>query len=213
MAENRVAAVALAGGASSRMGRPKALAPFLGEPLAARVLARLRAQAGAVYLNAAGEEYARLGATLVADAPRWRGAGPLAGVAAALAQAAADGFDRLATAPCDAPFLPLDLVVRLAAASDGAAVAVSASGLEPTFALWPVSAQGAVEAALAEGRASPRAVLDALGAARVTFPAAAGLDPFANLNTPVEFAAAEAAARMLEAAAPAAGRPEFGDAM
>jgi molybdenum cofactor guanylyltransferase len=127
-------------------------------------------------------------------------------VAAALAQAAADGFDRLATAPCDAPFLPLDLVARLAAASEWAAVAVSDSGLEPTFALWPVSAQGMVEAALAEGRASPRAVLDALGAARVTFPAAR-LDPFANLNTPAEFAAAEAVARMQETTAPAAGRP------
>ena len=37
-----------------------------------------------------------------------------------------------------------------------AAVAVSASGLEPMFALWPVAALGAVEAALAAGRASPR---------------------------------------------------------
>ena len=128
-------------------------------------------------------------------------------MAAALAQAAADGFDCLATAPCDAPFLPLDLVARLMAASAGAAVAVSDSGLEPTFALWPVSARGAVEQALAEGR-GPRAALDELGAARVSFPAAvAGLDPFANLNTPEEFAAAEAAARMLETAGPAAGRP------
>jgi molybdopterin-guanine dinucleotide biosynthesis protein A len=207
MAEYRVAAVALAGGASSRMGRPKALALFLGEPLVARVIGRLRAQAGAVYLNAAGEEYARLGARLVPDSPRWRGAGPLAGVAAALAQAAADGFDRLATAPCDAPFLPLDLVARLLAASQGAGVAVSETGLEPTFALWPVSALAAVEAALAQGRASPRAVLDALGAARVAFPAVAGRDPFANLNTPAEFAAAETVAWMLETAAPAPDRP------
>ena len=54
-----VAAVVLAGGASSRMGRPKALVPFLGEPLVARMLRRLRAQADAVYLNARGEDEPR----------------------------------------------------------------------------------------------------------------------------------------------------------
>src|SRR6185437_12095373 len=109
----QVAAVALAGGASSRMGRPKALAPFLGQPLVARVLGRLQPQAGAVYLNASGPQYAGFRAPLVEDFARWRGAGPLAGVAAALARAAEDGFLYVATAPCDAPFLPLDLVARL----------------------------------------------------------------------------------------------------
>ena len=190
----QVAAVALAGGASSRMGRPKALAPFLGEPLVARVLGRLRPQAGAVYLNASGAEYAGFGAPLVADAVRWRGAGPLAGVAAGLARAGADGFAYLATAPCDAPFLPRDLVARLMAAGQGgAAVAVSDTGLEPMFALLPVSALARVEAALEAGRASPRSVLEALGAARVAFPAEG--TPFANLNTPEDFNLAEAAAR------------------
>jgi molybdopterin-guanine dinucleotide biosynthesis protein A len=192
MAEKQtIAAVALAGGASSRMGRPKALAPFLGVPLVARVLARLRVQAGALYLNANSEEYAGFGAPLVPDSPRWRGAGPLAGVAAALGRAREDGYAFLATAPCDAPFLPLDLVARLAAdAGGGAAMAVSATGPEPMFALLPVWALDEVEAALAEGRASPRRVLEGLRAARVAFPSEA----LANLNTPQEFADAEAAA-------------------
>jgi molybdopterin-guanine dinucleotide biosynthesis protein A len=65
--------------------------------------------------------------------------GPLLGVAAALAHARRRGFSLLATAPCDAPFLPLDLVARLAAAlvPSGAPVAVARSprGLEPMFAL------------------------------------------------------------------------------
>jgi len=54
MAENQitpVAAVVLAGGASSRMGASKALLPFAGQPLAARVLTRLKRQADTVYLN------------------------------------------------------------------------------------------------------------------------------------------------------------------
>jgi molybdopterin-guanine dinucleotide biosynthesis protein A len=194
MAELNVAAAVLAGGASSRMGRPKALAPFLGRPLATRVLDRLRGQAGAVYLNAEGPEYAALGAPLVPDPPRWRGAGPLAGVAAALGRARADGFAWLATAPCDAPFTPRDLVARLAA-SGGPAAAASSFGLEPMFALWPVSALAQVEAALAAGRSSPRSALAALGAARVVFPD----EDFANCNTAEEFAAAERLAKMLEA--------------
>jgi molybdopterin-guanine dinucleotide biosynthesis protein A len=202
MAENHsqgVAAAVLAGGASSRMGRPKAYLPFLGQPLAARVIARLRAQAAAVYFNPRADdgEAAALGVPLAPDDPRWQGAGPLAGVAAALARARDEGFAALVTAPCDAPFLPLDLVARLTAPGAPAAVAVSASGVEPMFALWPVAALGAVEAALASGRASPRAVLESLSAARVMFPAAG----FANLNTHEEFAAAEAAA-LLEAAEP-----------
>ena len=221
MAENQIsltAAVVLAGGASSRMGAPKALKPFAGQPLAVRALARLRPQADVVYLNVREQDpvLAAFGAPLISDPPQWRGAGPLAGVAAALRRAKSDGFAYLATAPCDAPFLPLDLVARLAqsiATGARAAAAVSAYGLEPMFALWPVDAIGAVEAALAAGRASPRSVLLDLGAAQVSFVAADGRDPFVNLNTPQEFAAAEALARedLLEADEPALAGTKQGD--
>ena len=192
---NAVAAVVLAGGASSRMGRPKAYLPFLGAPLAARVIARLRPQAAVVFFNARADDpdAEKLGVPLAPDSDRWPGAGPLAGVAAAIARARDQGFAALVTAPCDAPFLPLDLVARLRTAG-APAVAVSARGLEPMFALWAVGALDAVEAALASGRASPRALLDALSAARVSFPDESERDPFANLNTREEFAAAEAAA-------------------
>jgi len=212
MAENfssrGCAGVVLAGGASSRMGRPKALMSFLGRPLAARALDLLRPQVERVYLNVREPSPAlvALGAPLVADSPAYRGAGPLAGVAAALAQAQADGLSLLATLPCDAPFAPEDLVASLAAALRAgapAAVAVSSSGWEPMFALWPVRAVGQVEAALAKGKGSPREGLEALGAVEVAFPDAA----FANLNTPQEFAAAEAEADLLEALKPAKAGP------
>ena len=154
---------------------------------------KLRPQAGALYLNARADDasLAALGAPLVLDAPAWAGAGPLAGVAAALGRAASEGFAYLATAPCDAPFLPLDLVARLRTAGP-LPVAESSSGLEPMFALWPVGALAAVEAALSAGISSPRSALAALGAERVRFSDEAS---FANLNTPEEFAVAEAAAR------------------
>ena len=193
----RVAGAVLAGGRSSRMGATKAFAPLAGRPLLAHVLDRLRPQTARVYLNARddSDRWRAFGCPLVEDAAEWRGAGPLAGIAAALARAAAEGFAWVATAPCDAPFLPLDLVAKLAApiaSGAPAAVAVGPGGLEPLFALWPVAAVGRIEAALA-GQAGPSRVLREMGAARVSFGSSAEADPFANLNTPEELAAAEAA--------------------
>ena len=192
----RIAGAVLAGGRSSRMGATKAFALLAGRPLLAHVLDRLRPQTARVYLNARddSDRWRAFGCPLVEDPPEWRGAGPLAGIAAALTRAAAEGFAWLATAPCDAPFLPLDLVAKLAApigSGAPAAVAAGPGGLEPLFALWPVAALGQIEAALA-GQAGPSRVLHEMGAARVSFGSSTEADPFANLNTPEELAAAEA---------------------
>ena len=192
----QIAGAVLAGGSSSRMGAPKAFALLAGRPLLAHVLDRLRPQTACIYLNPreGSGRWRTFDCALVEDAPRWRGAGPLAGVAAILARAAGEGFAWVATAPCDAPFLPLDLVRRLAEPivfGAPAAVAVGAAGLEPLFALWPVAAAGRIEAALAERGTGPSRVLQDMGAARVSFASSAEADPFANLNTPEELAAAE----------------------
>jgi len=192
---SETAGVVLAGGRSTRMGLDKALAPLAGRPLVAHVVARLAPQVGALFLNANGDaaRFASLRCAIVADAAPSVGGGPLAGVAAALGYAQAQGFDWLATAPCDAPFLPLDLVARLAAAAAQSrapiAVAASARGLEPMFALWSTALAGAVEAAAAAGDGGPRRLIARLGAAQTLF---ADADAFANLNTPEEFAAAAA---------------------
>ena len=192
---SETAGVVLAGGRSTRMGLDKALAPLAGRPLVAHVVARLAPQVGALFLNANGDaaRFAALRCAIVADAAPSVGGGPLAGVAAALGYAQAQGFDWLATAPCDAPFLPLDLVARLAAAAAQSrapiAVAASAHGLEPMFALWSTALAGAVEAAAAAGDGGPRRLIARLGAAQTLF---ADADAFANLNTPEEFAAAAA---------------------
>jgi molybdopterin-guanine dinucleotide biosynthesis protein A len=192
----RVAGAVLAGGSSSRMGAPKAFALLAGRPLIDHVLDRLRPQTACIYLNPrdGSDRWRAFGCPLVEDPPQWRGAGPLAGVAVILARAAAQGFAWVATAPCDAPYLPLDLVRRLAEPivfGAPAAVAVGAGGVEPLFALWPVAAAGRIEAALAERRAGPSRVLQEMGSARVSFGSSAEADPFANLNTPEELAAAE----------------------
>jgi molybdenum cofactor guanylyltransferase len=191
----KTAGVVLAGGRSTRMGVDKALAPLAGRPLVAHVAARFAPQVDALFLNANGDaaRFASLRYAIVADAASSADGGPLAGVAAALRYAQSQGAAWLATAPCDAPFLPLDLVARLAAAAaeSGAplAVAASAGGLEPMFALWSTTLAREVEAALAAGDGGPRGLMARLSAAQASF---ADADAFANLNTPADFAAAEA---------------------
>ena len=192
---HKTAGAVLAGGRSTRMGGDKALAPLAGRPLVAHVAARLAPQVDALFLNVNGDaaRFAALHYPIVADAAPDARAGPLAGVAAALRHAQTQGFAWLATAPCDAPFLPLDLVARLAAAAgeSGAPLAVvaTATGLDPMFALWSTALAAEVEAAVAAGDGGPRRLIARFGAAQALFAAA---DAFANLNTPQEFAAAAA---------------------
>jgi molybdenum cofactor guanylyltransferase len=195
LATIRTAGVVLAGGRSTRMGGDKALAMLASRPLVAHVAARLAPQVDALFLNANGDaaRFAFLNCPVVADATSNAGGGPLAGVAAALRHAQTQGFAWLAAAPCDAPFLPLDLVARLAAAANEKrapiAVAATAAGLEPMFGLWSTALASAVEAALAAGDGGPRPLLARFGAAHAVF---ADAEAFANLNTPEEFAAAAA---------------------
>jgi molybdopterin-guanine dinucleotide biosynthesis protein A len=196
-----IAGVVLAGGRSTRMGAEKALLPLAGRPLVARAVERLRPQVAEAFISANGEaaRFAGFDCAVVADAAGASLDGPLCGVSAAIAFARRRGFTLLATAPCDAPFLPLDLVARLAAAlaASGAPVAVAESprGLEPMFALWRERAIGEIAAEFARGQANPRSVMARLGAARVFFAPDEGDDPFANLNSPEDFAAAEARLR------------------
>lgn len=186
-------AVILAGGRATRMGGgDKGLRPFRGGTLLAAVIARIAPQAGPLALNANGDpaRFAALGLPVLPDPVPDR-PGPLAGVLAAMDWAAGLGADAVLTVPVDAPFLPADLVARLSAAVDGRpALAQGADGtLHPTVALWPVALAPALRAALAAGERRMRAFAAAHGAVPVPF-AAADPDPFLNLNTPADLAAA-----------------------
>ncbi len=153
-----VLGVILAGGLARRMGGgDKALRPLGGVTLLDRVIARAAPQVSALWLNANGDpsRFARWDLPVVPDdvpgAP-----GPLAGILAALDLAAATWPDAelVASFPCDAPFIPRDLVARLAAArrDQGAAIAVAASGgrTHPVAALWPVALRHDLRRALVE---------------------------------------------------------------
>ena len=110
-----ITAMVLAGGRGSRMGHvDKGLQAFRGAAMAAHVVERLTPQAGQLAINA----NQNLDAYQAFGVPVWPDdlqgfEGPLAGLETGLRRCTSE---YLVTAPCDSPFLPADLVERLAAA-------------------------------------------------------------------------------------------------
>lgn len=194
--------VILAGGLSSRMGEDKARIRLGGASLLDRAARRLGPQVSALAVNANGPVLFADGGELpvFADLDTAR-AGPLGGILAALDHAKRHhpGASHVATVPIDSPFFPADLVARLARAADSPdriVTARSAGGLHPVFALWPVALTGDLAAWLAGGGAlRVRSYLERHQARIVDFPSLdtpRGLfDPFFNINTPDDLAAAE----------------------
>jgi molybdopterin-guanine dinucleotide biosynthesis protein A len=192
----KVYGLVLAGGRSSRFGREKAAAEVAGRPMMAWVLDVLTRGCVEVAVNAGPGTRASAygdgaGHVILADDPS-DPPGPLAGVRAGLVWAKGQGADALATAPCDTPFLPADLVAGLLEGwtpGDSARVAISSAGPAPLCALWPIpAALDLIAETLAAGsHPSIRRVLEALRAVEVEFP-----DPraFTNLNTVADYTAA-----------------------
>lgn len=186
----RITGLILAGGLGRRMsadgqGIDKGLAPLRGRPLVEHVIERFAPQVGTLLINANRnrERYEALGATVVADAIGGF-VGPLAGVHAGLLAASTR---YLATAPCDSPFLPPDLVERLGAGllARGARVAVARTGAQPhpVFLLLDREVLPSLQAFLASGRRKIDAWYADLELAEVDFD---DEEAFRNINTPEE---------------------------
>jgi molybdopterin-guanine dinucleotide biosynthesis protein A len=179
-------------------GGDKPLKTIGGATILDRVLDRLRPQCRALVLNANGDpaRFAFTGLPVIADdVPDF--AGPLAGILAGLDWAAAKAPDIafLASVPGDCPFLPRDLVRRLhqARASAGLPLACASSGewRHPVVALWPVALRGDLRRALTdEGLRKIELWTARHGVALADWPAEP-VDPFFNVNTPEDAAAAE----------------------
>lgn len=182
-------------------GGDKGLLALGDKPMLAHVLERLAPQVGRIVLNANGDpaRFASFGLPVVADSIEGF-VGPLAGVLAGLRWSAANAPDatHVASVSADAPFLPADLVARLAAAvrdrPTAIAVARSDGELHPVIGLWPVALADDLDAALCDGVRKVLAWTDRHGTVPVDFEmlraGGRAIDPFFNANTPEELAEA-----------------------
>ena len=181
----KVTGIILAGGMGRRMGGvDKGLVPLHGRPLVAHVLERLRPQVDAILINANREleTYRGFGYPVVSDAITGF-AGPLAGLHCGM-KAAATEF--VVTVPCDSPFLPEDLVSRLANAITTADLAVARTGDQPhpVFCLCRTSLLPDLTRFLENGGRKIDAWYAGLNTVEVNFDDEA--PAFANINTPEE---------------------------
>lgn len=188
------AAVVLTGGRSRRMGRDKARLPWGATSLLEHVLEAVRAEFDSVLLSAAAaDEYPDLGVPVVADPVP--GAGPLAGVVAALEAVDEDWlFATACDMPCPDAAVWRALAARAHADSD-AIVPRTARGLEPLCAFYHRRCLAAFRRRL---ETTHRALHEAVADVQATIveadqlPAGAGARAFVNVNTPAEYAAAAA---------------------
>jgi molybdenum cofactor guanylyltransferase len=173
----------LAGGAGSRMGgQDKGLVAWQGRPLVEWVLERFSPQVQSLLISANRhlELYQRYGHAVVTDdLPNHPG--PLAGILAGLNHC---NSSWLAVVPCDAPQLPLDLVMRLhqAATHEGAnlAYATTPDGAQPTFSLIHQSLCPSLEQYLKQGERKVLNWYAQVGAVAVDFTDQP--DAFLNIN-------------------------------
>jgi len=178
----KVTGIVLAGGKGSRMGGvDKGLQPLRGKPMAAWAIARLKPQVDEIIINANQnrEIYAAFGYRVVADEIGGF-AGPLAGLHAGLAAAT---YPLAASVPCDSPFLPADLVIRLQNALQGNDLAVAKTGdqAHPVFVLLKTSLKRNLEEFLNGGGRKIDAWYASLKVVEVNFDDEA--DAFRNINT------------------------------
>jgi molybdenum cofactor guanylyltransferase len=184
-----VTGLILAGGQGRRMGgQDKGQVLFRGRPLVQWVLERLLPQVDEIVISANRtiDRYADLGHPVIQD--QLGGfAGPLAGLHAGLYAATSPW---VMAVPCDAPFIPDDLVARLGEVlwknHSGPGLAFVSQGTQkhPVFCLCRPSLAPSIKTFLEEGHHQVREWQRQAGAIEVAFdgPPTA----FENVNTPAD---------------------------
>ena len=179
----------LVGGASTRMGRDKALLEFQGTTLVARIAECVRAVAGNITLVGPPERYRDLGYTVIAD--RTPGLGPLGGVSTALQVTRAEWNLMVA---CDMPLVTAVLLEELFAdAESGPSTAdciVPESASAQATRIDPLCAVYHRRCAAAARRALDRKIFkmhDFVSTLRLRKHTLTDPAPLANINTPSEW--------------------------
>ena len=190
MDTEQITGLILAGGRGTRMGHvDKGLQNFRGAPMALHVMMRLQPQVGELMINANQNvgPYESFGVPVWPDEIQGF-EGPLAGMQTGLVHCMTD---YMVTAPCDSPFLPTDLVARLADglidADADLAVAVTEGGgkrqAHPVFCLMKAALLQHLTEYLRGGGRKIDAWYASLRIAEVVFE---DEDAFRNINTLVE---------------------------
>jgi molybdenum cofactor guanylyltransferase len=185
-------AVILTGGKSSRMGRPKALLPFDGEPLIAHILRGLKKMfAEAVVVAAPEQELPTLPALLVRDEVAYQG--PVSGIYHGLKAA---GHDVCFMTSCDAPFLNFALISHLVSQISGWDVVVPfwQDRLQPLHAVYRRGVAPLLKEQLERGELRPIFLYDKVRTRKIHEDEIRRHDPeglsFLNMNSPEEYDAA-----------------------
>lgn len=192
MSVPQVTAIILAGGRGQRMGEvDKGLQLLRGEPMVQWVAGCVAPQVDTVLISANRnlERYRTLGFAVLADEMS-DFPGPLAGLHRALGEV---GTPLWLSVPCDTPFLPDDLVVRLRDALLGCGAELAVASVEgfmqPTICLGYAHLRAGLGDFLSRG--GRRVGEWQAGLRRVAVPFD-GPQMFNNINTPEELARAEA---------------------
>lgn len=182
-----ITAVILAGGASTRMGRDKALLEWRDRPFVAHIIERLQSQVEHIVINTnAADDFAQFGLPLMSDATTER-RGPLAGIMAALTVSSTAWT---LIVPCDNPLLSTQLVERLSAsiaqARSDIAYACSNHDNHYLYALMRTDLREPLAAFMRGDDYAVRHWYATLNASRVDFSDQA--DCFRNINSAEELA-------------------------
>ncbi len=192
-----VAGVILAGGQSRRMnGEEKSLLKVGEKPTISWVTESLASQVETLAINANGDpsRFKFLMLPVLPDVVEGF-VGPLAGTLTAMRWATTlDGITHIMTAASDTPFIPSNLVEKLAATltnENDIAMASSNGRIHPVFGLWPISLANELEHFLVkEDQRKIIVFAKRYNMNEVVFDTK-GKDPFFNINTPQDLKAAQ----------------------
>jgi molybdopterin-guanine dinucleotide biosynthesis protein A len=183
-----LAAVVLAGGASRRMGRDKATLPYEGKTLVEHMVSVVSPRCSPVFVIAApGQPLPTLQADVLRD--EVRGVGPLLATGRGLRAAADAGVKLAFVCAVDMPLLSTDLIDELAgpAARLGADVVLPWDGRDHYLAgIYRTSLADRVDALVAAGERSMRALVDTVDTQRIVMPEQPSLT---NVNTAADLTA------------------------
>jgi molybdenum cofactor guanylyltransferase len=177
----------IAGGKSTRMGTEKALIKLGPKSLIARVIDRLIPQVEDIVINANGDtkRFEFLEFDIIPDIETEIDT-PLAGIHSALTYAEEEGYDAVITAPSDGPFLPHDLVRKLAGTKPAFANSKGQDHFLTGF--WPVKLLPKLNEDIQKSNRVQDWVFK-IDATKINW-RADDYDPFMNINTPADVTAA-----------------------